>query len=82
MRQGGVAAPAVANGYERWSDGSRVLRVVQGGVVTVEREELVVRALLHDPSMFQHDDGVGGTDRRETVSDHEGGAAMERRIER
>ena len=60
-----------------------------GGPVAVEArvappalEQLVVRALLDDPAVLEHDDQVGVADRREAMSDHERRAAGEQPPER
>jgi len=41
-----------------------------------------VGALLHDAAVLEHDDQVGTTDRRETVSDDERGPVLEQQAQR
>ena len=58
------------------------LRAVELGVLAVECEEFVVRALLDDAAVVEHDDRVGGADGRQPVGDHQGGPSVQRRVER
>ena len=64
-------------------------RPLRGRPVSVERrvkasapQELVVRALLDDAAVLEHDDQVGVADRRQPVGDDERGAAGEQEPER
>ena len=50
---------------------------VQRGVEPAARDQLVVRALLDDLPVLEHDDQVGAADRREAVGDDERGAPGE-----
>src|SRR5450755_1264476 len=47
---------------------------IQPPVVALCIEQLVVRSLLHDPAVLDHDDPPGVADRREPVGDHDRGA--------
>ena len=44
---------------------------VQAPVRALAREQLVVRALLDDPAVVEHDDLPGAADRRQAVGDHD-----------
>jgi hypothetical protein len=51
-------------------------------VETLPGQQLVVRAVLDEPSAVEDQDAVGVADRREAVSDHERGAAVEELVHR
>ena len=51
--------------------------LVQAPVVAAQREELLVRALLDDPAVLEHDDLAGALDRGEAVGDDDSGAARQ-----
>src|SRR5689334_6692109 len=55
---------------------------VEAGVHAALREELLVRALLHDLAAVEDDDAVGRADRREAVRDDEGRPPFEQLLER
>src|SRR5229473_2816047 len=70
---------------------SRAIRVLGHvcGPVSIERrveaafrQQLVVRALLDDPAVLQHDDQVGIPNRRQAVGDDEGRPAGEQELQR
>jgi hypothetical protein len=46
------------------------LALVQRGVEAGALEQLVVGAPLAEPAAFEHDDHVGGENRRQSVVDH------------
>ena len=52
---------------------------VEARVEPAAAHQFVVRALLDDHTVLEHDDQVGVTDRRESVRDHEGRPAREQR---
>src|SRR6185437_9514415 len=51
-----------------------VLLVVELAVAAVQREQLGLRAALHEPAVVEHQDLVRAGDRRQAVRDHERGA--------
>lgn len=52
------------------------LRLVQPPVGALSRDELVVRALLHDVTVLHHEDEIGVADGRKAVRDHERRASL------
>ena len=59
-----------------------LLGLVELAVEAVLREQLVVRALLDDPAVVEHDDQVGVPHGREAVGDHERRPAHHQLVER
>src|SRR5436190_2201279 len=72
------------HGWLRRRDGALVdeLSCVETVVEAALREQLGVRALLDDAASIQHEDPVRALDRRETVRDHDRGAAAHESVER
>src|SRR5256886_7794290 len=72
------------HGWLRRRDGALVdeLSCVETVVEAALREQLGVRALLDDAASVQHEDPVRALDRRETVRDHDRGAAAHESVER
>ncbi len=56
--------------------GGAELGVVQAGVQAASFEELRVRSMIHDTALFQHEDHIRGSDRRQPMCDHDAGAAF------
>src|SRR5438445_4220352 len=52
------------------------LAPVEVVVEAAARQQLLVAALLDDPSVVHDQDGVGAADGRQAVRDHEAGAAL------
>src|SRR5437879_13524781 len=87
-RSGGASAGASRRLSRRLEDGSRraprhvgsdtlrELALVEGVVEALLAQQLRVVALLDDPARVHDHDLVGVADRRETVRDDEGGAAV------
>src|SRR4029450_10356207 len=58
------------------------LGAVELGGAPAGAQQLGVSAPLDHPAVVEHEDGVGGADRREPVGDDQGGAARQRRRQR
>src|SRR5437867_3455596 len=61
---------------------SAVLELVEPVVDAPLREEILVRADLHDASLVEHDDPVDVLDRRQTVGDDDRGPAGHELLQR
>src|SRR4029077_11370356 len=55
------------------------LQIEHGPIATGERHQLVVRAELNDPAVFEHADTIGMADCGETMRDQDGRAVPRRR---
>src|SRR4051812_15597898 len=73
----GANVPRPENDMQCLRLGRRLLSpiLVQAPVVAAGRQQLLVRALLDDPAVLEHDDLAGALDRGQPVRDHDRGAA-------
>src|SRR5437867_3061964 len=53
------------------------LQTIKVGVASGRTDQLVVRAVLDDPTLFDSDDAMGPTYRGQTMSDDQGGPALD-----
>src|SRR3989442_3888037 len=58
------------------------LQIVQPAIQTIRREQVAVRAALHDPPLSQDDDEIGVLHRGRPTGDHEDGAMRHQPLDR